>query len=92
MKVEDLPAIVSRELAKAGMLEWGFRDPPSDSRTFYYWKLRLLSVKKVDAKWHVTAGFEQTGCYIGFPNLHTVSLVIDDGTGEVTEMSTDGRG
>jgi hypothetical protein len=107
MKVEDLPAIVKRELAKVGMVENG------SGGVFTYSKFHLLSFKKTDAKWHVTAGFEERGDIPSYPYhpdpiralysqesvhtpipsgpRHTVKMVIDDESGEVTEMTTDGR-
>ena len=52
---------------------------------FEYKNFRLVSFKKVDSKWHVTAGFEKADEFGGCPTI--VCMVIDDETGEVIEMS-----
>jgi len=106
MKVEDLPAIVKKALAKVGMAERveekrpsrssydfadshgpGFKSSGGKQPTgFVYTAFWLTSFKKVEGKWHVTAGF------LGDDGLvtrnHSVTMTIDDETGEVTEMST----
>jgi len=57
------------------------------STHFVYARSRLMSFKKVDSKWHVTAGFS------GYDGLvtrnHRVTMTIDDETGEATEMTSD---
>ena len=99
MKVEDLLPIVKRELARVGMVEHvddsgslasAFRSfdfsyfGAKESSRFEYQNLRLVSFKKVDGKWHVTAKFENASGVIS-PNI--IHMVIDDNTGEVSEMS-----
>jgi hypothetical protein len=101
MKVEDLLPIVKKELAKAGMVEYVDdsgtleslgRDfgkiygtiKPMPSK-FEYQNLRLASYSKVDNKWHVTAEFEAAH---GVIRTTKVYMVIDDQTGEVSEMSS----
>jgi len=99
MKVEDLLPIVKKELAKAGMVEyvdysgsleslgrdaeriWG---KPMPSK-FEYQNLRLASHKQVDNRWQITAKFESAH---GVINTTIVSMVTDDETGEVSEMSS----
>jgi hypothetical protein len=100
MKVEDLLPIVKKELTKVGMVEYvddsGSLESlsremgriygtikPMPSR-FEYQNLRLASYRKVDNKWHITAKFESAHGVIS-PTI--VSMVIDDQTGEVSEMS-----
>jgi len=101
MKVEDLLPIVKKELAKAGMVEYvddsgsleGLgRDLGRISGTikpmpskFEYQNLRLASYKKVDNKWQITAKFESAH---GVINTTIVSMVIDDETGQVSEMGS----
>ena len=75
MKVEELPEIVEKELKKVGY-----------GSTFFYTNFRLASFKKIEGKWHVTAAFERSDVISRYPT--TVSIVIDDATGEMTEMTT----
>ena len=96
MKVEDLLPIVKKELAKAGMVEHiddsgrlesiltSFFGDTKPSK-FEYDNLRLTSYKKVDNKWHITAKFESAR---GVINTSIVSMIIDDQTGEISEMSS----
>jgi len=96
MKVEDLLPIVKRELAKVGMVEHVaagyftnffdvFYEETRGTSRFKYQNLRLVSFEKVDRKWHVTAKFENA---LEPDTSTTVNMVIDDETGEVSEMSS----
>lgn len=96
MKVEDLLPIVKRELAKVGMTEYVDDSGSLEStfKSFYgetkpskfeYQNLRLASYRKVDNKWHITAKFESAH---GVISTTIVGMVIDDQTGEVSEMSS----
>jgi hypothetical protein len=81
MKVEDMPTIIKRELAKLCMYESDDRYRPNQ---FIYHNFRIASLNKIDNKWNVTAGFQQVGTTIDW----AFSMVIDDETGEVSNVTS----
>lgn len=81
MKIEDLPVIAKRELARVGWVEGGRRAGCG------YTNFHLLSFKKVDTKWHITADFEEQVEPGRMIPTRTLTMALEDATGDVTEMS-----
>jgi len=82
VKVEDLSEIIKRELRGTNMYEY-LEGSSGDHAWVAYKNFQLKSFKKLDGKWHVTAQLLKEGD----SDYTIVRMVLNDETGEVTDMA-----